>query len=220
MRFRSSTSAPVWVLGLILLLAACDEPASADAPQSAPPDVGIVTVKAEPFALMRELPGRVAPTRVADVRPRVSGIVVQRLFEQGSDVKAAIRSIRSIPSRSRSSCRRAKPAWSGRRRPRPRPAAGQSHRRPGEAQAIATAAARDCRGHRGAEQGRARRPRGRGGARRLNLDYATIRAPIGGRIGAARATEGARSCRTTPPISPPSSSSTRSMPTSPSRSPS
>ena len=33
-------------------------------------------------------PGRIAPTRVAEVRPRVSGIVVERLFRQGGEVKA------------------------------------------------------------------------------------------------------------------------------------
>ena len=38
--------------------------------------------------MVRELPGRIAPTRVSEVRPRVSGIVVQRLFSQGSEVKA------------------------------------------------------------------------------------------------------------------------------------
>ena len=38
--------------------------------------------------MVRELPGRIAPTRVAEVRPRVSGIVVERLFHQGSEVKA------------------------------------------------------------------------------------------------------------------------------------
>ena len=52
------------------------------------PDVGIVTVKPQPRAMVRELPGRIAPTRVADVRPQVSGIVVERLFRQGSEVKA------------------------------------------------------------------------------------------------------------------------------------
>ena len=39
-------------------------------------------------ALVRELPGRVAPTRVSDVRPRISGIVTERLFDHGSEVKA------------------------------------------------------------------------------------------------------------------------------------
>ena len=38
--------------------------------------------------MIRELPGRIAPTRIAEVRARVSGIVVNRNFEQGSDVKA------------------------------------------------------------------------------------------------------------------------------------
>ena len=38
--------------------------------------------------VIRELPGRIAPTRIAEVRARVSGIVVHRNFEQGSDVKA------------------------------------------------------------------------------------------------------------------------------------
>lgn len=61
------------------MLAACDEPATADASKSALPDVGIVRVKAESYALVRELPGCVAPTRVVDVRPGVSGIVTQRL---------------------------------------------------------------------------------------------------------------------------------------------
>ena len=38
--------------------------------------------------MVRELPGRISPTRVADVRPRVSGIIVKRMFSQGSEVKA------------------------------------------------------------------------------------------------------------------------------------
>src|ERR1700743_2478988 len=71
------------------LLAGCDEPNSASAAIQQPePDVSIIPVKPHPLAMLRELPGRVAPTRVADVRPRVSGIVIQRMFRQGSTVKA------------------------------------------------------------------------------------------------------------------------------------
>src|SRR5437764_15204467 len=71
------------------LLAGCDEPTAAAAPAQPPePDVRIVTVKPQARAMVRELPGRIAPTRVSEVRPRVSGIVVQRLFDQGSEVKA------------------------------------------------------------------------------------------------------------------------------------
>lgn len=53
-----------------------------------PPAVGVVTLKAHTVPVMSELPGRVAATRVSEVRARVSGILQQRVFEQGSLVKA------------------------------------------------------------------------------------------------------------------------------------
>jgi membrane fusion protein (multidrug efflux system) len=71
------------------LLGGCEEPSSAvAAAQTSEPDVSVVTVRPQARAIVRELPGRVAPTRVSDVRPRVSGIVVERTFSQGSEVKA------------------------------------------------------------------------------------------------------------------------------------
>ena len=92
------------------LLAGCDEPhVAVAATQPTEPDVSIVTVKPQAPAMVRELPGRISPTRVSDVRPRVSGIVVQRLFNQGSEVKAGDTSTRSIRGRSRSRCSRARP---------------------------------------------------------------------------------------------------------------
>ncbi len=51
------------------------------------PEVGTVTVHAQAIPYVRDLPGRVAPMRIAEVRARVSGLVVKRLFEQGSQVK-------------------------------------------------------------------------------------------------------------------------------------
>ena len=47
--------------------------------KAAEPEVGTFTVRPQSRALIRELPGRIAPTRVSDVRARVSGIVVERL---------------------------------------------------------------------------------------------------------------------------------------------
>jgi membrane fusion protein (multidrug efflux system) len=154
--------------------------------------VGIVTVKAEDFALVRELPGRIAPTRVADVRPRVSGILVQRLFEQGSDVKAgdALYQIDPKPfevelQASLAALDRAKAALDLAERQASRSTAMAKAQAVSTAQheiAVATVAQNRAEvAAREAEVARAR----------LNLEYATIRAPIGGRIGAARATEGA-----------------------------
>lgn len=71
------------------ILAGCNQSNSATAvAEPIVPEVSIVTVKPQARAIVSELPGRIAPTRVAEVRPRVSGIVVERLFHQGSEVKA------------------------------------------------------------------------------------------------------------------------------------
>lgn len=52
-----------------------------------PPAVGVVELKAHAIPVMSELPGRIAATRISEVRARVSGILQERVFEQGSLVK-------------------------------------------------------------------------------------------------------------------------------------
>lgn len=47
-----------------------------------------MTLRAQAVPITTELPGRVTPYRVADVRPQVSGIIQKRLFVEGSEVKA------------------------------------------------------------------------------------------------------------------------------------
>ena len=72
------------------MLAGCSEGPAAPSGEDIPavPEVSVVELQPAPLAVIRELPGRIAPTRIAEVRARVSGIVVSRNFEQGSDVKA------------------------------------------------------------------------------------------------------------------------------------
>ncbi len=78
------------VLLIAALLSACgnEEETAPSAAEQATPEVGIVTLEAEPFTLTTELPGRTAAYRVAEVRPQVNGIIQKRLFKEGSDVKA------------------------------------------------------------------------------------------------------------------------------------
>lgn len=78
------------VLLIAALLSACgkEEETAPSAAEQATPEVGIVTLEAEPFTLTTELPGRTASYRVAEVRPQVNGIIQKRLFKEGSDVKA------------------------------------------------------------------------------------------------------------------------------------
>ena len=67
------------------LLAACGDDAPGEAP---PPEVTVVTLAPETVTLKRELPGRVSPFLVAEIRPQASGIVRERIFEEGGQVKA------------------------------------------------------------------------------------------------------------------------------------
>ncbi len=69
-----------------IALAACGDEQQARPPQG-PVEVGVVTLAAEPVTLRNELPGRTSAYRMAEVRARVNGIVLERLFEEGSDVK-------------------------------------------------------------------------------------------------------------------------------------
>jgi membrane fusion protein (multidrug efflux system) len=175
------------------LLAGCDEPSPAAAEaQPILPDVSIVTVKAQPRAMVRELPGRIAPTRVSEVRPRVSGIVVERLFRQGSEVKAGDALYRIDPRPFEVDVEAAKAALSRAEAVHVR--AAQQARRIAvlaeqrtapeveneKAIAAEREAAADVEGRK-ADLARAN----------LNLDYATVRAPIDGVVGAAQVSEGA-----------------------------
>lgn len=68
-----------------LVLAGCSKKTAAAAP--APAEVGVITVAASAITLTRDLPGRTSAFLVAEVRARVSGIVLQRHFTEGGDVK-------------------------------------------------------------------------------------------------------------------------------------
>ncbi|PZP39875.1 MAG: efflux transporter periplasmic adaptor subunit [Pseudomonas fluorescens] len=54
--------------------------------QQGPVEVSVVTLKAEPLELTKDLPGRTSAVRVAEIRPQVSGIITKRLFEEGGTV--------------------------------------------------------------------------------------------------------------------------------------
>ncbi len=175
------------------LLGACDESSSAvSAAQTIEPDVSIVTVKPQPRAVVRELPGRIAPTRVAEVRPRVSGIVVERLFRQGSEVKAGDPLYRIDPRpfevevmANDAAVAKAEAALMQAQQQARRIATLTSQRAAPEAENEKTIAAeRQAQAEvegRKADLARAK----------LNLDYATVRAPIDGVVGAALVSEGA-----------------------------
>jgi len=86
-RYRSALRHPGgrWIAGAAVLLAGCHH--RAPPPTPPPPRVSVVTLRAQSVPIVTELPGRVNAYRTADVRPQVNGIILKRLFVEGSEVK-------------------------------------------------------------------------------------------------------------------------------------
>ncbi len=68
-------------------LAGCDvAPQEQEAP--ALPQVSVLTLTGRELVISEDLPARVAALRSADIRAQISGIVQRRLFEQGAEINA------------------------------------------------------------------------------------------------------------------------------------
>ncbi|WAC75391.1 efflux RND transporter periplasmic adaptor subunit [Roseateles sp. SL47] len=91
MRTRSDPLLPTALLSIVaaVTLAACGEaPHPPNAGGNGAPQVAVTTVQTQRLALTTELPGRVTAALVAEVRPQVGGLVQERHFKEGSQVKA------------------------------------------------------------------------------------------------------------------------------------
>lgn len=174
-----------------LALAACGGGAQQQAP-AGPPEVSVVRAASAPLTVADELPGRVVASRVAEIRPQVSGVIERRLFEQGSEVRAGqpLFQINPTPFRAEvdSAAATVKRAEATLQRARVQEArlsplvkadaiSGQDY---DDAVAARAQAAAEL------AQNRADLQR-----RRVDLGFATVRSPISGRIDQALLTEGA-----------------------------
>lgn len=187
-------SAGAMVCGASLLtLAACSDRNAASAPGTGnPPEVGVVNVISAPVTLTKDLPGRITSMRIAEVRPRVSGIVVERSFQQGAMVEAGAVLYRIDPAPFEVELEKARAALA-----KAEAVLYQADRQEdrlknllkGEATTqaqyeLAVAAERQAQAEVAAQKASVAQAQ-------LNLDWATVRAPISGRIGRALVTEGA-----------------------------
>ena len=173
-----------------LVLSGCGgEPA----PQAMPtPEVAVVTIKEQPVRLTRELAGRTAPFLVAEVRPQVTGIITRRLFEEGSKVKAgdALYEIDAAAYRASRDSARAALARAQATLTSARLAAKRST----ELAAAKLVSAQDNeRAAAAFQQAEADVAAARANlqASEVTLGYASITAPISGRIGKSSVTQGA-----------------------------
>jgi membrane fusion protein (multidrug efflux system) len=85
---RSIAAVVATALVSALLIAGCDRSGKPSSAAQAPPEVGVLTVQPRSVIVTRALPGRTAPTLIAEVRPQVTGIIQARAFEEGAVVKA------------------------------------------------------------------------------------------------------------------------------------
>ncbi|WP_374408248.1 efflux RND transporter periplasmic adaptor subunit [Hydrogenophaga sp.] len=185
------------LLPLVAALAACgksDAPAAGGAPGGGMPmpEVGVIAVQPGDVGLQTELPGRLEAGRVAQVRARVAGILQQRLFKEGSDVKAGQALFRIDPAPYQASLQSAQASLARAQANLANTTAVAERYKPliaenaisqqdyTSAVAAQKAAEADVAAAKAAVQ-----------TAGINLNYAAVTAPISGRIGRALVTEGA-----------------------------
>ncbi|MBU3708980.1 MAG: efflux RND transporter periplasmic adaptor subunit [Burkholderiaceae bacterium] len=87
----NNTVRTILIPALLIAIGGCGKKEDAKAPANAappPPMVSVITVSPEQVTNISELPGRVEAVRTAEVRARVGGIVQKRYFNEGSEVRA------------------------------------------------------------------------------------------------------------------------------------
>ncbi len=162
------------------------------AAQAKPPEVGVVTVKLGSVPLVTDLPGRLEAFRTAQVRARAAGILQKRLFQEGSDVKVGQKLFQIDSTPYQANLQSAQATLAQAEASLVQAAATARRYKPlVEANAISK---QDYDAAIAAEKAAlAQVAAGKAGVTNanVNLGYATVTAPIAGRIGRAMVTEGA-----------------------------
>ena len=175
----------------LLSLAACSQPAPEEA-ATPPAAVTVLKLQAAPVVLSDELPGRVAAFRTADIRPQVGGIVLRRQFEQGADVKAGQKLFQLNPAPFQAEVDSAAAALQHAVATAKRASSQADRLKPlVEADAISRQAYDDAVAQREQAVATVAQARATLARRRLDLAFASVEAPIAGRIGSELVTEGA-----------------------------
>lgn len=178
----------------VLLLGACNKPAAQTAPGSAMPvpEVTVARAESRSVPLTRELVGRLAATRVAQVRARVAGVILNRVYTEGTDVKAGDVLFRIDPAQLQATLHAAEAALAKAEADAANAALTATRYR--ELREKHTLSQQDLDTALANERTTAavvKQAQANVETARLNLSYATVTAPIDGRAGRALVTEGA-----------------------------
>lgn len=188
------------VLSVVLvaaLLAGCSDTSEPAATESAeavtqPPLVSVMIVEAKSVTVWDELPGRVSAFRTAEIRPQVSGLIIERLFEEGSNVTRG-QALFQIDTASFAADVASAEAMLQKSEAALAQAVAELERAKGlrksnniSDQTYDQIASQRAQAEADVAQAKAGMKKAR-----LSLDFATVRAPIDGKIGAAKVGEGA-----------------------------
>jgi membrane fusion protein (multidrug efflux system) len=172
-----------------IAVAGCAKPPSRP-PQT--PEAGYVVMHAQAQPLTTELPGRTTPLAISEVRPQVNGIVLQRLFTEGSTVKKGQSLYRIDPAPYKAAVDQAKAQLANVEASLTTvKLKAQRYADLVKIKAVAQqdyddAAAAASQGEASVQQARAALE-----TAQINLGYTDIKAPISGRIGVSTITQGA-----------------------------
>ncbi|HET6805388.1 MAG TPA: efflux RND transporter periplasmic adaptor subunit [Frateuria sp.] len=190
---KSTTTRTLALCLGMLALAACGGKDQPQGPQQMPPpQVGVITLKAQTVPLTRDLVGRLSAFRSADVRARVPGVLLKRTYEEGTDVrkgqllfqidpaplKATLGAAQASLAQAQASYTNAKVNASRARELAPKGYVSKADLDNALATERSAAAA--------VQQARASVQ-----SAQINLGYADVRSPIDGRAGQQQVTEGA-----------------------------
>jgi membrane fusion protein (multidrug efflux system) len=173
------------------VLTACDSKPQ-EGPAQATPEVAVITLQPQSLTVTSNLPGRVNPYRMAQVRARVDGIVLKREFTEGSDVKAGQRLYTIDPASYQAAYNSANAALT---RAKANAVTKQLQASRSAAlikqHAISAQAYDDIRAAAQQAQADVEAATAELDAARIRLSYTEVLSPIDGRIGKSLVTEGA-----------------------------
>jgi membrane fusion protein (multidrug efflux system) len=192
---KNIPAASAVVLAISLLAACGQKPEGAGGPPGGgmpAAEVGVITVATQSIGLATELPGRLEASRVAQVRARAAGILQKRLFTEGSDVKAGqvLFTIDAAPYQATAASARAALARAEANLTQAT-ALAERYKPLMEANAISKQEYINAVAAQKTAQADVASGRATVQTAQINLGYATVTAPISGRIGRALVTEGA-----------------------------
>ena len=172
-------------------VAACSRPKEAP-PAPPPPEAGFVVLRTESVPLVVELAGRTSAFEVSEVRPQVAGLVQERLFTEGSFVRAGQTLYRIDPRLYRAAASEAEASLASAQATREAARVRADRFRPlAEIEAVSRQDYTDAAAQAAEAAAAVSRAQATLETARINLRFTNVEAPISGRIGRSAVTTGA-----------------------------